>query len=212
MKSLLVWSTMLFASVATACSASPPGPSPGTGGDIEIGRGAAVPFSDPGDGMAKSLAQTEAIPLAEARRRLVVQHEGSILADKLRGIYGEKFAGAMFERTPPGHVRFYFANIDLAEVRKALPTLGASVQLLSLVRLETVAETEAQMRATAIRMDQLLRAGGIKASVAISVVGGGYKISTLEPEKAAEALRLGGVKPASKVEYERAAPVVITVN
>jgi hypothetical protein len=207
--STLVTLVTLGAAVASPSSAQ--NASPGVGGEVVIGRFGGL-YSDSGDAMAKSLARFEGISLAEARRRLVLQHEGSVLADKLSAAYGDSFAGAMSERTLPGYVRFYFVGVDLAKIRDALPGFGVSADLLPLVRLKAAAETEAQVRATATRMTQALRAGGVAASVATSMLPGGYKIFTRDPAKAAAALRRAGIQPASKVEFERADPIVIITD
>jgi hypothetical protein len=151
-------------------------------------------FSDPGDAMAKSLATTEQVSLAEAKQRLLRQHEASVLSHKLRSIYRERFAGAMIERTAPFAAKFYFVGVDLAKVREALPGLGVSAALHPFVRLERAAQTEAEMQATADKMTQQLHARGIDGSVAWSVPMGGYTILSKNPQKAAEAVRMGYVR------------------
>jgi hypothetical protein len=75
------------------------------------------------------------------------------------------------------------------------------------------AEADAQRRAQAIRMRQQLRDQGIDGSVAVGIAAeAGYKITTLQAEEAAEAVRLGLVEGGKAVVIERSAPVQITTN
>ncbi len=78
-------------------------------------------------------------------------------------------------------------------------------------RARALAQTDKQRRAQANRMRQQLRAQGIDGSVAIGIAAeAGYKITTLQAEEAAEALRLGRVEGGEDVVIERATPIQIT--
>ncbi len=206
------WIFLLFAGVGvvgSGCVEKGSEPSPalsGTGDNVHFD----TPFSDPNDTMPESLAQTGGISIQEARQRLVLQHEVSILAEHLRKKYGERFAGAAIEPEPTFLAKYYFVGVNLVEARAALSTFGVSADLLPLIRLEAVAGTEAQMRAKAVRMREQLLEQHIDGSVAVGIMG--YKITTLQVEEAAEALRLGSVEGGNAVVIERSAPVLIFTN
>lgn len=75
------------------------------------------------------------------------------------------------------------------------------------------AQADAQRRAQALRMRQQLRDQGIDGSVAVGIAAeAGYKITTLQAEEAAEAVRLGLVEGGAAVVIERSAPVQIITN
>ena len=140
----------------------------------------------------------------------MLQQEVSILAGHLRKKFGERFAGAAIEPQPAFLAKFYFVGVNLVEAQAALSILGVSAELLPLIRLETVTETEAQMGAKAARMREQLLDQHIDASVALGITG--YKITTLQAEEAAEALRIGRVEGGNAVVIECSAPVVILTN
>lgn len=202
------WALLLLAaSVTTGCSekaSGAPPASPGKGGTVQF----ETTFRDPHDTTARALAQTDKISLPEARRRLILQHEVGILAERMRAAYGDRFAGVAIEQTPAFHAKYYFVGTDLVEARAALSRLGASVELLPLIQLEAAAETAAQMRAKAGRMRQQLRDEGIDGSVAVGITG--FKIATLQAEEVAEAIRMGRVEGGEAVVIERSAPVRIS--
>lgn len=197
--------TLMIAVVATTVTATAfafqgAEPSPGVGREMEQ---LDQHYEDPDDLMARELAKMERISLVEARRRLALQNEASVLNGKLRAACGERFAGIMIDRTPTFLVKLYFVEVDLTRVREELPALGASANLLRVIKLERAAETEAEMRATADRMTQQLQSQGIEGSVAWSVPMGGYKILTPQPEKASRAVRMGYVHGGKIIEIER---------
>lgn len=206
----MFWALLLAASAtvaATGCTekaSETSTASPGTGGVVQFD----TPFSDPHDTMARALVQTDKISLPEARRRLVLQHEVGILAARMRATYGDRFAGAAIERTPTFQAKYYFVGIDLVEVGATLSKLGASAELLPLIRLEAAAETQAQMRAKAVRMQQQLRDHEIDGTVAVGITG--FKITTLQAEEAAEAVRKGRVEGGDAVVIERSVPLRIS--
>jgi len=201
----LLLSTLTVVAIGSTWTLRAQAVSPGAGATITFDES----YSDPDDLMTESLAQAENISFVEARRRLVLQHEAGILSHKLRAAYGDQFAGLMIDPATRSHINFYFVGIDLAEVREALPALGASATLMPSISLKDAVQSEAEMQDTATRMTQQLHAQSIDGSVAYSVPMGGYKILTTEPEKAAEAVRLGHVQGGEIIEIERSTGIIL---
>jgi hypothetical protein len=187
---------MLSPLIATlaACGPGAQDASPGVGGTTVRTRFYSAPYNDPGGSMAASLARVEGIPLAEATRRLKLQHAGGDLAGRLRERYGDRFVGASFDRKAPFLVRYVFAGLNPEVVRAALPGLHVSPELLPLIRIERAEHTEAEMRAIAQSTTGQLKAMGIEGgSVAYSATTGDFKILTTDVEKATKAVREGQI-------------------
>lgn len=198
--------TILLGTAACADPKSASGPSPGTGIVVRFD----APFSDPGDDMAKSLAMTENISVEAAKQRLALQHEVSVLSERMRARYGDQFVGAAIERTPAYGIKFYVTGVDIDDVKARLPELGASAAMQALARIERVEKTQAQMSAQAVRMQRQLEKEGIDASVAFSPAT--FKIETLHVDETREALRAGRVEGGDAVVIEQSPPVRIIVD
>ena len=210
MPRLIVMLSPLIAGLA-ACGPRAQSASPGAGGTTVSTQFYGAPYNDRDGSMAASLARAEGIPLAEATRRLKLQHAGSDLAGRLRERYGDRFVGASFDRKAPFLVRYVFAGLDPEVVRAALPSLHVSPELLPLIRIERAEHTEAEMRAIAQSMTGQLKALGIEGgSVAYSATTGDFKILTTDVEKATKAVREGQITGGRIVGVEYFGGIQIT--
>lgn len=161
------------------------------------------PFADPDDITAKELARVEGIPLAEARNRLSLMNEASILVQKLRARYPSQFAGALAVRKAPFHINIYFAGLDPVQMNGQLASLGASARLQAVLKVGSAPTSEATARAQSRTLLKQLQSRGIAGTVAWSAIGDGYKFLVKNTAEAATAARMGYLTSGKNVRIEK---------
>jgi hypothetical protein len=159
-------------------------------------------FDDPEDSTSKELAKVEGLSLPEARRRLSLMNEASVLDYRLRTRYPRNYAGTLVENKSGFHINFYFAEADPAGVRQQLVALGASPQLMAVSRVGKAPASEANAKAKAERMLRQLEARGIDGTVAWFAPAGRFKLLVKDTTRAAEAIRSRQIEADENVRVE----------
>lgn len=160
------------------------------------------PFGDPDQTTTKELARIEGIALVEAKDRLRLMNEGSIFVGKLRARYPGQFAGALAVRKAPFHINVYFSGVDPVAMSAKMASLGASAQLLQVLKVGSAPVSEVAAKAKARGLLKQLQSRGIAGTVAWSAIGDRYKLLVKNTAEAATAGRMGYVKIDENVRIE----------
>lgn len=161
------------------------------------------PFNDPDQSMAKDYARIQGLSIEEADAQLKVMNEVSVLIHKLRAKYPDNFSGARAVHTGTFHVEIFFAKLDNQIARQGIEGLGASADLLKVLKVGVAPVSEAAAHGKSLGLLKQLQARGIDGTVAWSAIDDSYKLLVKNPAETATAARMGYVNATENVRIEQ---------
>lgn len=159
-------------------------------------------FRDPDQATTKELARIEGISAAEAKNRIELMNEASILIDKLRLRFPNQFAGALAVNKAPFHINVYFSDVDPVQMSAQMASMGASAKLQPVLKVGSAPISEKAARAKARGLLKQMSSRGISGTVAWSAIGDRYKLLVKNTAETATAGRMGFINIDKNVRVE----------